>query len=841
MKVKTFLFLFTALAVAVSLLGVGSMPMTVEAQQGGFVRVTHASPGAPNVDIYLDNQTEPIVADLAFGKASVILPIASGTYTVRVRPAGDKQTLVFQTVIGIRPNQVLEVVAQGIVGGSGAQAFDVGAYPIDLSETGDQARVYVIHASPDAPAVDVRSGDTVLLRRIAYGEANTRSPLNVPAGSVPIQVTATGTTNAVIDATLDLAPNRIYTVLAINRLAEIAPLVLQALPLRAAPAPAAPTGIVRVTHASPDAPGVDIYLNNNRAIANLEFGKATELIELPAGAYTVAIRPAGAAANSTPVFETTLNVPANRTTEVVAMGLLAGSPDFMLGTYTIARSATNGKARIYLLHAAPKAPAVDVRAKGELVLSNVAYGTFTETPLEIAPGEVNIAATPAGQRNPVVVRLTGPADARFEGDTIYTVIALGDPLKEKPLVLKSASVSEAAEGKTGEVRVIHLAKAPAVDVYLNDSPVAAITNLQAGKASDVVKLPTGQHKVQLRPAGQLSVNLPVFEKTINVGTNEWIEAVALGVFGGEPAFDINTYKLDNSFPYGKAKIHALHAAPNAGPVDLIVNGQVVAQSVAFGDFTTEALTVNPGTTNIVLTRPGTRNPVLAGLTGDLAKYEANTVYTVVASGDPLNNRLTVFTRTHAGNIRVIHASPDAPAVDVYVDGSRAVANLAFAQASGFLSVPAGTRKVAIRPAGAAADSAPVFETEVNVPSGISAEVVALGKLAQNFQLGVFPIDRNPLDGKARVYVIHAAPTTGAVDVLVNGAILLQKVEFGKYNATALSLSPTLYDIYVTDNARPGFYLVSLPRVRLQPDTIYTVLAIGDPIRNEALVLTSTQR
>jgi ribosomal protein S8E len=841
MKAKTFLFIFTALAVALSLLGGAFAPSTVQAQQGSFVRVTHASPDAPNVDIYVNNEQNPIVANLAFGTASAILPIAPGTYTIRVRPAGDKQTTVFQAVVGVRPNEMLELVAQGIVGARGAQAFDIGVYRVSLAETGDQARVYVIHASPDAPAVDVRSGDTVLLRRLAFGQANTRSPLEVPAGSVPIQVVATGTTTAVIDATLDLAANRIYTIMAIDRLTSIKPLILQALPLRAAPAAAAPTGIVRVTHASADAPAVDIYLNNNRAIANLEFGKSTDLIELPAGAYNVAIRPAGAAANSTPVFQTALNVPANRTTEIVAMGLLAGSPDFMLGTYTIARSATNGKARIYLLHAAPKAPAVDVRANGQVVLQNVAYGTFTATPLEVAAGVTNIAATPAGRISPVVVRLTGPVDGLFDADTIYTVIAYGNPLREKPLVLKSAPVSEAAEGKTAAVRVIHVAKAPAVDVYLNDSPVAAITNLQAGKASDVVRLPTGEHKVQLRPAGQPSVNLPIFEKTISIGTNEWVEAVALGVFGGEPALDINTYKLDNAFPYGKVKIHALHAAPTAGAVDVIVNGQVAAQSVAFGDFTTEALTANPGITNIALTRPGTRSPVLAGLTGAPATYDANTVYTVVAFGDPINARLTAFPRTHEGNVRVIHASPDAPAVDVYVDGARAVANLAFTQASGFLSVPAGARKVAIRPAGAAADSAPVFETELNVPSGISAEVVALGKLAANFQLGVFPIDRNPLNGRARVYVIHAAPTTGAVDILVNGARVLEKVEFAKYNATALNVNPATYDIYVTDNARPGFFLVSLPKVRLEADTIYTVLAIGDPIRNEPLVLTSKQR
>lgn len=842
MRIRFFLFLFMALALAASLLGVGFAPNVAQAQQGSYVRITHASPGAPNVDIYVNNDANPIAANLAFGTATAILPIAVGTYSITVRPAGDKETTVFRGVVGVRPNEALELVAQGIVGGSGAQAFDLGVYRISLAETGGQARVYIIHASPNAPAIDVRSGDTVLVRRLAFGQSNSRNPLEVPAGSVPVQVVPTGATEpAVIDATLELAADRIYTVMAINVLESISPLILQALPLRAAPVAEAPTGTVRVTHASADAPAVDIYLNGNAAIPNLEFGKATDLISLPAGEYAVAIRPAGAAANSDPVFTATLTVAANRTTEVVAMGLLAGSPDFMLGTYSIARSATNGKARIYLLHAAPKAPAVDVRANGAVVLQGVAYGDFTSTPLDVEPGIINIAATPAGRASPVVTRLTGEVDGNFEADTIYTVIAYGNPLRDKPLVLKASAVSEAAEGKGAAVRVIHAAKAPAVDVYLNDSPVAAIANLQAGTASAVVNLSTGEYKVQLRPAGQISVNLPVFEKTISVGSGEWLDAVAMGVFGGEPAFDVNVFKLDNAFPYGKAKIHALHAAPNAGDVDVLVNGQLTLQGVGFGAFTSDALVVEPGITNIALTAAGTRSPVVARLTGEPATYAANTVYTVVAYGDPINGILSVFPRTHPGNVRVVHASPDAPAVDVYVDGARAVAGLAFGKASGFLSVPAGTRKVAIRAAGAAADSAPVFETEVTVPSGISAEVVALGKLSENFQLGVFPIDRNPLNGKVRVYVIHAAPTTGAVDVLVNGGRVLEKVTFPNYNATALTVNPATYDIYVTDSARPGFYLVSLPKVKLEADTIYTVLAIGAPVSNEPLVLTSKQR
>src|SRR3712207_9266002 len=50
-------------------------------------------------------------------------------------------------------------------------------------------------------------------------------------------------------------------------------------------------------------------------------------------------------------------------------------------------------------------------------------------------------------------------------------------------------------------------------------------------------------------------------------------------------------------------------------------------------------------------------------------------------------------------VRVIHASPDAPAVDVFVDGQAALRNVAFPAVSDYLEVPAGAHRVAVAPAG----------------------------------------------------------------------------------------------------------------------------------------------
>jgi hypothetical protein len=58
-------------------------------------------------------------------------------------------------------------------------------------------------------------------------------------------------------------------------------------------------------------------------------------------------------------------------------------------------------------------------------------------------------------------------------------------------------------------------------------------------------------------------------------------------------------------------------------------------------------------------------------------------------------------------LRAIHASADTPAVDVFVNGSRALAGVTFGQASGFNTVPAGTTRVQVSPAGQPASAAAI--------------------------------------------------------------------------------------------------------------------------------------
>ena len=151
------------------------------------------------------------------------------------------------------------------------------------------ARVRVVHASPDAPAVDVWVEGGRVFENVAFEEIT--DFVEVPAGTYNVQVVPAGATEpVVIEADLALAAATDYTVIATDFLANITPVVLTA----TGGGPAAGNVWVRFFHGSPDAPAVDIAVTGGPVLfGNVAFQSGTEYLEVPAGTYDLEARIAG--------------------------------------------------------------------------------------------------------------------------------------------------------------------------------------------------------------------------------------------------------------------------------------------------------------------------------------------------------------------------------------------------------------------------------------------------------------------------------------------------------------------------------------------------------------------
>ncbi len=158
-----------------------------------------------------------------------------------------------------------------------------------------QARVRVVHASPDAPNVDVLLDDAKVLSDVPYLASS--AYLATSAGDHNLKVNAAGTATTAIDANVTLADGTDYTVIASDLVAQITPIVLE----DDNTAPAAGNARVRAIHGAPSAPAVDVYVTAPGAdletatpvLTNVAFGDVADYLEVPAGEYQVRVTPAG--------------------------------------------------------------------------------------------------------------------------------------------------------------------------------------------------------------------------------------------------------------------------------------------------------------------------------------------------------------------------------------------------------------------------------------------------------------------------------------------------------------------------------------------------------------------
>ena len=146
------------------------------------VRAAHLSPDAPNVDIYVDD--EPVLEDVAYRDVSEYLELDAGEYDVQVTPAGEEEA-VFDDTLEIEADDYT-LAALGEIADEN-QPFDVAVFEDDLSDPGEEARVRVVHAAPDAPAVDIVDDESgnALFEDLGFGEAQAGE---VPAGDYTLGV-----------------------------------------------------------------------------------------------------------------------------------------------------------------------------------------------------------------------------------------------------------------------------------------------------------------------------------------------------------------------------------------------------------------------------------------------------------------------------------------------------------------------------------------------------------------------------------------------------------------------------------------------------------------------------
>ncbi len=178
-------------------------------------------------------------------------------------------------------------------------------------------------------------------------------------------------------------------------------------------------------------------------------------------------------------------------------------------------------------------------------------------------------------------------------------------------------------------------------------------------------------------------------------------------------------------------------------------------------------------------------------------------------------------------VRVAHASPDAPNVDVWVDGSKALADVPFMAVSDYLDVPTGTRTVTITAAGDPDTVA--FEGDLTLDA-MAYTVAAIGELTDDdteFRPWVLGDDASPGDEVAAVRLAHAAPDAPGVTVTVMDGkkTLFSDVAFGEAS-DYVEVPAGSYTLEVWPAEGDGCDPVATFDVEVEGGTAYTGFAEG---------------
>ena len=182
-------------------------------------------------------------------------------------------------------------------------------------------------------------------------------------------------------------------------------------------------------------------------------------------------------------------------------------------------------------------------------------------------------------------------------------------------------------------------------------------------------------------------------------------------------------------------------------------------------------------------------------------------------------------KNNSSLVRVFHAAPQAPNVDVYVNDQMVFSNLAFGDFTRYVYLDEGEYNVSVYLAGQ--KDRPVINQMVDVPSQQIFTIAATGNL-DNLGLLVIPdkVSKSPSQNYSSVRVIHLSPNAPGVDILVDGDTLFEDISFGE-GTDYVDLNPGTYNVNVVLNTDKS---VVLPlKVTLNPDKIYTIYIIGNPL------------
>jgi len=191
-------------------------------------------------------------------------------------------------------------------------------------------------------------------------------------------------------------------------------------------------------------------------------------------------------------------------------------------------------------------------------------------------------------------------------------------------------------------------------------------------------------------------------------------------------------------------------------------------------------------------------------------------FALAACDSSNNNRNQTF------NLQVLHGSPDAPAVNVLLDGQAALTEFDYKDGSGWVALDEGTYSVQVDGILPGGDATVIGPVDLDFERNMTYTIAAVNDVANIEPVVIAQSSEDVSAGNARVLVLHAAAAAPMVDVYATapGADLAASAPIGTF-----SFKEQIGPVDLT----------------LEAGTWYSVLAVDLFANIEALILTDDPR
>lgn len=339
------------------------------------------------------------------------------------------------------------------------------------------------------------------------------------------------------------------------------------------------TAQVRVIHASPDAPTVNVLADGEVLgfLVGVDYQQASENFTFQSGsAYEFALQ-AITTDGAVDAISTNLTTQANFSYDIVAVGSISSNTLEFLTLSNLDSELAQGYVRARMLHAAEDLGMVDIyiTAVNEDIESAQTNATLSykdsSGEIEVAGGEYQIRLTPAGSlevlfdSGPIIL----PADSEFVVLVTQNVTTGDAPVS---LVISDGNNSSVVLDKDtpASIRIVHgVSDAPAVDVIANNS-VEIVGDVSFLSVTEYVEIAVANNQTEYLIVVASTANnatVVINDATINLEAGQHYTAIANNQLSN---IDLDL-AVDNVRRVAtNAKIRLFHAASTTGDVDIYI-------------------------------------------------------------------------------------------------------------------------------------------------------------------------------------------------------------------------------------------------------------------------------